>query len=292
MILASILVFALSRMSGDPRLLFLTPYFHNSEEQWERWGVMLGLDKPYYMQYLIWLGKCLTGDWGQSIDTKLPVIDMIAHRLPVTLKLTLGGFIFSFLVGIPLGVISGVYRGSLWDYIGRTIAVLGQSVPAFWLAIVLILIFAVRLGWLPAAGQGGFSYYVMPSIVLGWFGTAGFLRLTRSAMLDVMDSEYIKLARAKGVSKQTVIWKHAFRNAVIAPLTDGGLLLAGFATGTVLTETIFAWPGLGRMALQAVLANDFPVLQGSVIFFALFYVILAFILDMTYALIDPRIRYS
>jgi len=292
MILASILVFALSRMSGDPRLLFLTPYFHNSEEQWERWGVMLGLDKPYYMQYLIWLGKCLTGDWGQSIDTKLPVMDMITHRLPVTLKLTLGGFIFSFLVGIPLGVISGVYRGSLWDYIGRTIAVLGQSVPAFWLAIVLILIFAVRLGWLPAAGQGGFSYYVMPSIVLGWFGTAGFLRLTRSAMLDVMDSEYIKLARAKGVSKQTVIWKHAFRNAVIAPLTYGGLLLAGFATGTVLTETIFAWPGLGRMALQAVLANDFPVLQGSVIFFALFYVILAFILDMTYALIDPRIRYS
>ena len=132
----------------------------------------------------------------------------------------------------------------------------------------------------------------MPSIVLGWFGTAGFLRLTRSAMLDVMDSEYIKLARAKGVSKQTVIWKHAFRNAVIAPLTYGGLLLAGFATGTVLTETIFAWPGLGRMALQAVLENAFPVLQGSVIFFALFYVILAFILDMTYALIDPRIRYS
>ena len=292
MILASILVFALSRMSGDPRLLFLTPYFHNSEEQWERWGVMLGLDKPYYMQYLIWLGKCLTGDWGQSIDTKLPVIDMIAHRLPVTLKLTLGGFIFSFLIGIPLGVISGVYRGSIWDYIGRTISVLGQSVPAIWLAIVLILIFAVRLGWLPSAGQGGLSHYIMPSIVLGWFGTAGFLRLTRSAMLDVMDSEYVKLARAKGASNMTVIWKHAFRNAVIAPLTYGGLLLAGFATGTVLTETIFAWPGLGRMALQAVLANDFPVLQGSVIFFALFYVILAFILDMTYALIDPRIRYS
>ena len=150
----------------------------------------------------------------------------------------------------------------------------------------------MRLGWLPAAGQGGLSHYIMPSIVLGWFGTAGFLRLTRSAMLDVMDSEYVKLARAKGASNMTVIWKHAFRNAVIAPLTYGGLLLAGFATGTVLTETIFAWPGLGRMALQAVLANDFPVLQGSVIFFALFYVILAFILDMTYALIDPRIRYS
>jgi peptide/nickel transport system permease protein len=292
MILASILVFALSRMSGDPRLLFLTPYFHNSEEQWERWGVMLGLDKPYYMQYLIWLGNCLTGDWGQSIDTKMPVITMIGDRIPTTLKLTLGGFIFSFLVGIPLGVISGVYRGTIWDYLGRTISVLGQSVPAFWLAIVLILIFAVQLRWLPAAGQGGFSHYIMPSIVLGWFGTAGFLRLTRSAMLDVMDSEYVKLARAKGASNQTVIWKHAFRNAVIAPLTYGGLLLAGFATGTVLTETIFAWPGLGRMALQAVLANDFPVLQGSVIFFALFYVILAFILDMTYALIDPRIRYA
>ena len=160
----------------------------------------------------------MLGDWGKSIDTGIPVWTAVTDRLPLTLKLTGGGFIFAVLVGIPLGVLSGVYRSSFWDYtrMGRTMAVLGQSVPAFWLAIVLILIFSVKLELLPAAGQGGISHYIMPSIILGWFGSAGFLRLTRSAMLDVMDSEYVKLARAKGVSKFTLVWKHAFRNALIA----------------------------------------------------------------------------
>ena len=291
-ILASLLVFALSRMSGDPRLLFLSGYIHITDEVWDAWGVKLGLDKPLPMQYLIWLGKTFTGDWGVSIDNGIPVLELIMTRLPVTLKLTAGGFLFAIVVGVPLGVLSGVYRGSFLDYAGRTFAILGQSVPAFWLAIVFILIFAVKLELLPAAGQGGFSHFIMPSIVLGWFGSAGFLRLTRSAMLDVMDSEYVKLARAKGVSNIAIIWKHAFRNALIAPLTYGGLLLAGFATGTVLTETIFAWPGLGRLTLNAVYANDFPLLQGSVLIFALMYIFFAFVLDMIYAFVDPRIRYS
>ena len=291
-ILASVIVFALSRMSGDPRLLYLNAFSHVGPEVWEAWGRKLGLDKPLPLQYLYWLRDVLLGDWGESIDTGIPVWTAVTDRLPLTLKLTGGGFIFAVLVGIPLGVLSGVYRSSFWDYTGRTMAVLGQSVPAFWLAIVLILVFSVKLELLPAAGQGGISHYIMPSIILGWFGSAGFLRLTRSAMLDVMDSEYVKLARAKGVGKFTLVWKHAFRNALIAPLTYGGLLLAGFATGTVLTETIYALPGLGRLALQAVYANDFPILQGSVLFFAGLYVIFAFILDMIYALVDPRIRYE
>ena len=291
-ILATVIVFALSRMSGDPRLLYLNSFSHVGQEVWDAWGVKLGLDKPLPMQYLYWLRDILLFDWGESIDTGIPVWTAVTDRLPLTLKLTAGGFVFAVLVGIPLGVLSGVYRSTFWDYLGRTMAVLGQSVPAFWLAIVLILIFSVRLELLPAAGQGGFSHWIMPSVILGWFGSAGFLRLTRSAMLDVMDSEYVKLARAKGVGKFTLIWKHAFRNALIAPLTYGGLLLAGFATGTVLTETIYALPGLGRLALQAVYANDFPILQGSVLFFAAMYVAFAFILDMIYAIVDPRIRYT
>ena len=291
-LLATVIVFALSRMSGDPRLLYLNNFSHVGPEIWDAWGRKLGLDKPLPLQYLFWLRDILIGDWGESIASSEPVWDSVIERLPLTLKLTGGGFVFAVLVGIPLGVLSGVYRSSIWDYMGRTMAVLGQSVPAFWLGIVLILIFSVKLRWLPVAGQGGFSHYIMPSIILGWFGSAGFLRLTRSAMLDVMDSEYVKLARAKGVNHMTLMWKHAFRNALIAPLTYGGLLLAGFATGTVLTETIYALPGLGRLALQAVLNNDFPILQGSALFFALLYVFFAFILDMIYALVDPRIRYD
>ena len=291
-LLATVIVFALSRMSGDPRLLYLNSFSHVGPEVWEAWGRKLGLDKPLPMQYLYWLRDVLTGDWGESIATAEPVWDSVIERLPLTLKLTAGGFVFAVLVGIPLGVLSGVYRSSIWDYMGRTLAVLGQSVPAFWLGIVLILIFSVKLEWLPVAGQGGFSHYIMPSVILGWFGSAGFLRLTRSAMLDVMDSEFVKLARAKGVGTTTLVWKHAFRNALIAPLTYGGLLLAGFATGTVLTETIYALPGLGRLALQAVYNNDFPILQGSALFFALLYVFFAFILDMIYAIVDPRIRYD
>lgn len=291
-LLATVIVFSLSRMSGDPRLLFLSGYMHVDDAVWDAWGVKLGLDKPLPMQYLIWLGNAAKGDWGESIDTGIPVLKAVSQRIPVTLQLTGGGFIFAFAVGIPLGVLSGVYRNSFWDYLGRTFAILGQSVPAFWLAIVFILIFAVKLGWLPAAGRGGLTSFIMPCVVLGWFGAAGFLRLTRSSMLDVMDSEFVKLARAKGVNKFSLIWKHAFRNALIAPLTYGGLLLAGFATGTVLTETIFAWPGLGRLALNAVYANDFPLLQGSVLIFAVIYIIFAFVLDMIYAFVDPRIRYS
>ena len=214
------------------------------------------------------------------------------ERVPVTMQMTAGGFVFAAVCGIPLGIVSAVYRGSLWDYLGRTFAILGQSLPAFWLAIVFILIFSVQLEWLPTSGRGGIKHFIMPSVVLGWIAAAGFLRLTRSAMLDVMDSEFVKFARAKGVGKMTIVWKHALRNAIIAPLTFGGLLMAGFATGSVLTETIFAWPGIGVLALNAVFNNDFPILVGAVLVFAVIYVLAAFLIDVLYAVVDPRIRYS
>ena len=154
------------------------------------------------------------------------------------------------------------------------------------------MIFSVQLGWLPTSGRGTIQHFIMPSVILGWLAAAGFLRLTRSAMLDVMDSEFVKFARAKGVGKMTIVWKHALRNAIIAPLTFGGLLMAGFATGSVITETIFAWPGIGVLALNAVFNNDFPILVGAVLVFAVIYVLAAFLIDVLYAVVDPRIRYS
>lgn len=291
-LLATVIVFALSRMSGDPRLLYLSEYSHLDPERWDAWGKAMGLDKPLPLQYVIWLGKAMTGDWGTSIVNGRPAFQAVMERVPVTLQLTAGGLLFAIVFGIPLGIVSAIYRGTIWDYIGRTFAILGQSLPSFWLAIVFILIFSVQLGWLPTSGRGGISHFIMPTVILGWVAAAGFLRLTRSAMLDVMESEFVKYARAKGVSKFTIVWKHAFRNAIIAPLTYGGLLMAGLATGSVLTETIFAWPGIGVLALNAVFDNDFPLLVGSVLVFAIIYVVTTFFIDVMYAIVDPRIRYS
>jgi peptide/nickel transport system permease protein len=291
-LLATVIVFGLSRMTGDPRYLYLSEYSHVSEEVWDAWGKKMGLDKPLIVQYFIWLGKAVRGDWGDSIVNGRPAFEAVIERIPATLQLTAGGFVFAVLFGIPLGVLSAVKRGSVWDYIGRAFAILGQSLPSFWIAIVFILVFAVMLGLLPTSGRGGWSHYVMPSIALGWVASAGFLRLTRSSMLDVLDSEFIKYAKAKGVNRFKVVWKHALRNAIIAPLTYAGLLLAGFATGSVVIETVFAWPGLGLLSINAVYNNDFPVLTGSVLVFAVIYVLMAFVVDATYAFIDPRIRYG
>ena len=205
-------------------------------------------------------------------------------------------YIFASVTGIPLGVLSAVNRGSLWDYIGRGFALLGQALPVFWLGIMLILIFSVQLRWLPTGtlGESGNSikHFILPTITLGWIASASYLRLVRSAMLEVMDSEFIKLARAKGVSNFGVVWKHAFRNALIAPLTFSSLLLTAFITGAVVAETIFSIPGLGRLAFEAISNNDFPVMVGVVMVFTAMYVGLNFITDLLYAFIDPRIRYA
>ena len=176
--------------------------------------------------------------------------------------------------------------------IGRTFAVFGQALPPFWLGIMLILIFAAQLEWLPPGQRGGPSHYILPAVTLGWLASAGMMRLMRSAMLEVLDSEYIKLARAKGVGSNIVIWKHALKNALIPPLTFAALIMAGFIAGTVVTETVFAWPGLGYMTVQAIINNDFPVMTTAVMVFTILYLSVVFLVDVLYALIDPRIRYS
>lgn len=284
----TIFVFIMSRQSGDPRHLFLSE--QSTQEEWDAWGVELGLDKPLWQQYVIWLGNAVTGDFGESIRQRKPSLDVVIERIPATLELALGSFLFAIITGIPLGVLSALKRSSLLDYIGRTFALIGQAAPVFWLGIVLVLIFSVNLGWLPVARRGGWEHYILPSVTLGWLFASSFLRLTRSAMLEVLDSEFIKFARAKGVDNNVVIWKHAFRNALLPSLTYAGLLLAGLITGAVITETIFSWPGLGSLAVTSVLQLDFPVLTAVVFVITLAYAGMALFIDLLYAVADPRIR--
>ena len=285
----SVFVFALAHKSGDPRDVLLTSY--TSPEQYEAWGERWGLDKPLVVQYGIWLGNAVRGEFGESLRELRPVREVIFERVPATLQLAAGAMVFSLVVGVPLGILSAVKRGTGWDYIGRTFALFGQALPPFWLGIMLILLFAVQISWLPTSGRGGITHYILPSITLGWLTASGILRIVRSAMLEVLGSEYIKMARAKGVNSTVIVWKHALRNAILAPLTFGGLILAAFFTGAVVTETVFGWPGLGRLAVQSVTNTDFPTMTGVVMLFTVIYLGINTLVDILYAYVDPRIRY-
>ena len=284
----SLLVFAMSRITGDPREIYMRRGV--TEQMWEAWGREMGLDKPLPVQYLVWASKAVRGDLGDSLWERRPVTDSIMEKLPATLQLGLAVFIFS-MIGVPLGVMSAVRRGTFVDLIGRFIAICGQALPPFWIGLVLILIFSVWLGWLPGAKKSGIDSFILPTITLGWLFMAYILRLVRSSMLAVLDEEYIKLARGKGVSNTAIIWKHAFKNAAAAPLTYGGILLAALFTGTVVTESVFGWPGIGRLSVDAVFQNDFPMLAGVVLFFTLMFVIGNLLVDVILALLDPRVRY-
>lgn len=282
------LVFILARVQGDPRTLYIDDFTLRSD--YEEWGRRLGFDKPLYQQYGLFLGRVLKGNFGVSLHRNVPVREIIFERVPATFQLAAAGFSVSIIIGIPLGVMSAVYRGSLWDITGRWFAVLGVSLPVFWVGIMGILIFAVALGWVPTSGRGNISHLIMPAFVVGWGASAGQLRLTRSAMLDVMDSEYVKLARAKGVAGWQVVWNHSFRNALIAPVTYAGLTLAGLITGTIVIEVVFAWPGIGLLALQSVQQSDYAVIQGVILVVTFLYLISSLLVDLLYAVIDPRIR--
>ena len=290
MLLVTVVIFGLSRARGDPRLIFLDD--NTTQAQWDAWGEQMGLDRPIVVQYFVWGGKAATGDLGKSLWEKRPVTESIRMRIPATLQLGAAAWVFAIGLGVPLGVLSAVKRGTAWDYIGRFTATFGQALPPFWLGIMLILLFAVQLEWLPLGRQGGIDHLILPAITLGWLAAAGILRLVRSAMLDVLDSEYIKLARAKGVPRWKVVWKHAFRNAMLVPMTYAVLILSGFLTGTVVTETVFSWPGLGRLAVTAIISNDFPLMAGTVLFGTALIVIANFFVDVAYVIIDPRVKFQ
>jgi peptide/nickel transport system permease protein len=292
---ATFIVFVISVGADDPLLLYAKPGGYGVDPaQLEVLRTKLGLDKPVVVQWAYWIGRAAKGDLGRSIFDERPITEKIGQRIGATLKLGVAAWVFATLLGVPLGVLAAVKRGTPWDYVGRFFALFGQAIPNFWLGIVLVLIFAVRLDWLPSstAGEGFISirHMVLPVVVLGTSTAAGYLRITRSAMLEVLDSEFIKLARAKGVMHQWVIWKHAFRNALIPPLTVSAVLLTAFITGSVVTETVFAWPGLGRLAVDAVSQNDFPLVTGITLMFVTAWVVMNFLVDLAYAYVDPRIR--
>ena len=275
----------------DPRVLLLDE--NASQAQWDRMGEELGLDKPYYHQYLFFMKDVLRGDFGESIKLQEPVMTAIGGRIWPTVQLGGGAFLLALLVGIPLGVLSAVKRGSALDQLGRVIAMVGQAAPSFWLGIMFMFFFAVKLGWVPPSGSDGWNAIILPMVTLAWGGfLAGSLRLMRSAMLDVLDSEYIKLAKAKGVSGRSLIWKHAFRNGLIPPLTLAGVSMPAILTGSITTELVFAWPGMGQLAIQALYTSDYPLLQGLTIMFTLGYCGIALLVDVLYAYIDPCLLYT
>ncbi len=295
----TIVVFALTNLLGDPRAALFPGEggggYGLTKEAWEAAGRRLHLDKPVYIRYPYWLSEVLRGNLGSGLVDNVPVTTKIREKFPATAKLALSAWLVATLVGIPLGVLSAVKRSTPWDYAGRVFALLGQVTPAFWIGLMGIFVFSVMLGWLPTGTQGeGFAVrnYILPTLTLAWGPSAGYLRLTRSAMLEVLDAEYIRLARAKGVSTWVLIWKHAFRNALIVPLTVSGLLMAGLLTGAIVVEVVFSWPGMGRLAVESVWNNDPAIVVGTSLVFGVIFVGASFLVDIAYGYIDPRIRYD
>jgi peptide/nickel transport system permease protein len=286
----SILIFVLVRVSGDPTDLYRTSM--TSEEDIARIRHNLGLDKSWPEQYWIFITDLAQGDLGESLVRKRPVTEMIMERLPNTLSLAGTSFFVSMLLALFLGILGATRRDTFLDNGVKFIAVLGQALPGFWVAIMAILVFSVYWQIFPASGTGGFMHYVLPVATMAFFLLPGMMRLVRSSMLDVLDSEYIKMARIKGLPERIVIWKHALRNALIAPLTAAGMLFAMLITGAVVTEQVFAWPGIGRLSLEALWARDFPIVQGITLMVAVVVLLVNLLVDILYAYIDPQIRYQ
>ncbi|HSF33404.1 MAG TPA: ABC transporter permease [Candidatus Tectomicrobia bacterium] len=288
LLVLSVLIFIVCRLTGDPVLLMLPD--DASPEDVAQLRVALGLEKPLPVQYWLFLSSALRGNFGRSIKGQVPVMYLIEERLPNSLKLALVSLLITVVLAFPLGVAAAVKKGTSIDTVANLLAVLGQSLPQFWVGMVLIQIFAVHLRWLPVAGTGSVWHYILPGFTLGWFLVAGIMRLLRSSMLDVLDSEYVKLARIKGVSGWSVVWKHALKNAVMPVLTFAAIYVAILITGAILVETVFAWPGIGQLIYQGIVYRDFPVIQAVVLLTAVIVVTVNLIVDISYAYLDPRIR--
>jgi ABC-type dipeptide/oligopeptide/nickel transport system permease component len=284
----SLTIFTVVRLTGDPVALLAEPGAR--AEDLDRVRAEWGLDRPWPVQYLAFARNVLTGELGKSFNYEMPVSTLYFQRLPNSLELALAATLISFLIGIPAGLISAVKVDSVWDHVGKAIALFGLAVPGFWLGLVLILVFSVWLHWLPTSGQGGWRNLIMPALALGWYFAASLLRLTRSSMLEVMRSEYIKLARLKGLPGYAVIAIHAFKNALIPVLTLAGINLVVMLNAAVIIEVIFAWPGIGRLLYEGIFQRDFPLVQGVVMEAGIMIILINLMIDILYAYIDPRIR--
>ena len=286
----SVVVFALVRLSGDP-IQIMRPA-EATQQDIELMRTALGLDRPWPVQYWRFVSRAVQGDFGRSVRFRRPAMDLIAERYAATLELGGLAVLIVIAVALPVGVYSAVRRGSGLDYAARAFAALGQAVPPFWLGLVLVLIFGVLLHLLPTSGRGTPLHVLLPGITLGWFAVAGLMRLTRSAMLDVLGSEYVKLARIKGLPERQVIWKHAFKNAALPVVTFAALLFVALLNGSIIVETVFGWPGLGLLVIEAVDSRDYPIVQAVVLCLSTMYIGVNLLVDILYAYLNPKIRYS
>jgi peptide/nickel transport system permease protein len=286
----SLTIFTVVRLTGDPVTLLAEPGAR--AEDLDRVRTEWGLDRPWPVQYAAFVKNVFTGQLGKSFNYEMPVSTLYFQRLPNSLELALAATLISFLIGIPAGIVSAVRVNSVWDNFGKIVALLGLSVPGFWLGLVMILVFSVWLHWLPTSGQGGWQHLIMPALALGWYFAASLLRLTRSSMLEVLRSEYVKLARLKGLPGYVVLAVHAFKNALIPVLTLAGVNLVVMINAAVIIEVIFAWPGIGRLLYEGIFQRDFPLVQGIVMEAGIMIVLINLIIDFLYAYIDPRIRLS
>jgi peptide/nickel transport system permease protein len=289
LLVISVVVFVLARATGDPVTLLITDKATAQDIALLR--QQLGLDQPVPVQYWVFITNAVTGNLGRSIADKGDVGRLIADRFPNSLLIGAPALVLSTVLGMVLGVAAAAGRNTWVDKTVRVVAVLGQSMPSFWLAIMLIFVFSVMLRLLPTSGMGSLDHYVLPVAVLTFFALPLRTRLMRSSMLEILDTEYVKMARAKGLSGGAVIWRHALKNALSPQLTSFGLTLAFAITGSVVIETVFAWPGLGQLAYQAMLSRDYPLIQGTVLLVAVFVLAANLVVDVLYAYVDPRIRY-
>jgi len=290
LVVLAIVVFALARVTGNPADLLLRE--DATPEDRAHLLKALGLDRPTHEQLVLFLSGALRGDLGQSIRYRKPAVDVFFERLPNTLTLVPLALFGAVILAVPLGMLAAVYRGTLLDRAANAIAVLGIATPSFWLGIVLIYVFSIQLGWLPSARMGTPAHYVLPAITLGAFLVAGMTRLVRSSVLEVLDSEFVKLARIKGISEAAVLWKHCLRNALIPVVTLFGVFFALLVTGAIVTETVFAWPGVGRLTYEAVIFRDYPLLQAVILLKAIIVLGVNLVVDILYAYLDPRVRYA
>ena len=286
----SVVVFLITHIIGDPVSLLLPPEASESDHLYYQQA--LGLDRPLFIQYLDFVKNALKGDFGQSFRFRVPVLRLVLEKFPATLELAVAGIVFAIILGVPSGIVAAVYPRSLMDRAVRAFSLLGMAAPTFWVGIMLILVFSVEFRLFPISGRAGFRSLILPAITLGWYSTAVILRMMRSTMLEILDSDYIKMARLKGLGSKAIIFKHSLRNAASVMITVISLQLVILLTGAVITETIFSWPGIGRLLIQAVLASDYPVIQGITFLSSVIFVLLNLVVDVMYVIIDPRIVYT
>jgi peptide/nickel transport system permease protein len=290
LIVLSMVVFFGAELTGDIALAMATP--DTTEAELEEIRRKFGLDRPAYERYGRYLFNLVQGDLGVSGTSRRQVSAMMAERIPPTLQLAAVGLFIAMSVGIPLGVLAAVKRNTIFDQFSKLLAIIGMSAPQFWVAIMLIMFFGAQLKWLPTYGRGGIDHYILPGIAISLFVMAGFMRLTRSSMLEVLDSEFVKFARIKGLQERLVIFKHALKNAIIPVLTFGGVSFAGLLNGAIVVEVVFAWPGLGRLMLDSIRERDTVVIMATILASGCIYIFLSTVVDILYAYVDPRIRYQ